>query len=67
MYKSDVVDHFGTQKNLAEKLGVTAAAVSAWDRVIPEKQALRLERLTSGQLIYQPALYQTNPAALSGS
>lgn len=57
MKKTDAVAFFGTQTALAQTLGVTQAAVAQWGEVIPEKQALRLERLTEGALKYNPDLY----------
>lgn len=57
MLKTDAVAFFGTQTALAQTLGVTQAAVAQWGEVIPEKQSLRLERLTEGALKYNPDLY----------
>lgn len=57
MLKAKVVEYFGTQKNVSEKLGVTPVAVSRWGKVIPEKQALKLSVMTRGQLKYDASLY----------
>ena len=65
MRKQRAVDFFGSQAALAETLAIKPAAVSQWGEVIPEKQAFRLERLTDGELIYQPGLYQKDLAARS--
>jgi len=41
----------GTGKALAEKLGVSSAAVTKWKREgLPEKRALQIERLSGGEL-----------------
>lgn len=58
MYKKDVISFFGTQQEAAEALGVTQAAVAQWGDVIPERHALRLDRLTRGRLAYAEYLYR---------
>jgi hypothetical protein len=60
MNKEAVLNYFGTSTNLAKKLSISAAAVSKWRDVIPEKQALKLEKLTNGLLAYDPTLYKSN-------
>ncbi|MFV9067746.1 Cro/CI family transcriptional regulator [Serratia fonticola] len=57
MYKTDAVKHFGNLTKLAQAAGVKLPSASAWGELIPEKRAARLERLTNGALIYDPALY----------
>jgi DNA-binding transcriptional regulator YdaS (Cro superfamily) len=57
MLKKDVIQHFGKGKFLCKALNITSGSVSQWGKVIPEKQALRLERITAGKLQYDPALY----------
>jgi len=60
MLKETVTAYFGTQAAVATKLNISPPAVSAWDEVIPEKQAGRLERLTHGELAFDATLYETN-------
>jgi len=62
MYKTQVVDFFKTQVGVAELLSLSQASVSKWGKIIPEKQALRLEKLTNGALKYNPALYSAREA-----
>ncbi len=57
MYKSTVIAHFGNIATLAKILGITSPSISQWGDVIPEKQALKLERLTDGALEYNSVLY----------
>lgn len=57
MYKNLVVQYFGGVVKVAEALGLKHPAVSRWGNVIPEKQAMRLERITKGALRYEPKLY----------
>ena len=57
MKKADVIAYFSNQAKIAAVLGVARASVSQWGEVIPEKQALRLERITDGALKYDPSLY----------
>lgn len=65
MFKKIVVEHFGSQSAVARALGVTRAYVSAWPERVPEKQALKLERLTKGQLKYDESLYQKDTAVVA--
>ncbi len=64
MHKDDVFEHFGgrgrygTQTKIARALGIKPPSVAAWRELIPEKQALRLDLLTEGQLTYQEHLYR---------
>lgn len=47
----DLVQHFGTQADLAIALGVSFAAVSQWvsNGAIPAKRAIQIELLTEGE------------------
>ncbi|MGL5370820.1 MAG: Cro/CI family transcriptional regulator [Plesiomonas sp.] len=62
MRKSDVIDYYREQgKNLtyiANLLGLRLGSVSGWPEIIPERNALKLERITKRKLRYDPALYQ---------
>ncbi|MDC9598965.1 Cro/CI family transcriptional regulator [Xenorhabdus anantnagensis] len=57
MFKDEAVKFFGSQRVIAEKLNVSDAAVSQWKEVIPERAALKLNRITNGKLKYKPSLY----------
>ncbi|HAS8353580.1 TPA: hypothetical protein I7721_21105 [Vibrio vulnificus] len=57
MYKSSVVDFYVSQRKVACALGVSDQAVSQWGEIIPERVALKLERITNGALKYDPSLY----------
>lgn len=50
MRKQDVIKHFGSQKAVAEALGVSEAAISAWDDEIPRGRAFELQVITGGKL-----------------
>lgn len=46
-----LIDYFGSQKSAAEALGIVAMAVSHWrKRGVSAKQALRIEKITGGQI-----------------
>jgi DNA-binding transcriptional regulator YdaS (Cro superfamily) len=51
------LDFYKTQQLLATALGISQAAVSKWGDIMPEKQALKIERITNGELKYDPELY----------
>ncbi len=61
MNKSKAIAHFGGVVKLAEILSISHSSVSQWSQTIPEKQALKLEKITSGKLKYDPSIY-INPA-----
>ncbi len=59
MRKDQVIEHFdGKQVLVARALRLTSSAISQWGDIIPEAQAMKLERLTKGALVYDPAVYQ---------
>jgi len=59
MLKADVLEFFKTRKHLSEALRLASkGSVSQWGTVIPEKRALQLEKLTGGELKYDPELYR---------
>lgn len=57
MYKSEVVEHFGGISKTAVALNISHPAVCRWGKVIPEKQAFVIERITKGKLKYDATLY----------
>lgn len=59
MFKRTVVNFFGNQSKVSRALNVSRSYVSAWPDLVPELQAVRLERLTNGELKYDPSLYET--------
>lgn len=69
MKKQDVIRYFGDQTSVAAALGIEQSAVSQWGELIPEKRAVRLERLADGVerngvvLSYEPALYDKKSSA----
>lgn len=58
MFKQDVLIFFGGVQKTARALNISHPAVCRWKSVIPEKQALIIDRITKGKLKYSPALYQ---------
>lgn len=60
MLKSLVLEHFGGTVKTASALGVSHSAVCQWSLIVPEKQALKIDRLTKGALKYSPEFYTNN-------
>lgn len=58
MKKEDVLAHFKKSVNVCRVLDLTTGSVSQWGEIIPEKQAMRLDRITAGKLKYDPRLYR---------
>ena len=57
MNTQEAVKYFKSKVRLAEKLGISHSAVSQWGVLMPEKQALKLDRITGGQLKYDASFY----------
>jgi hypothetical protein len=57
MRKEDIINHFGTLSKVARALDITQGAITQWHDIIPEKQAMRLERITHRALVYDEGLY----------
>lgn len=47
-----IIRHFGNQRRLALRLGVSRQAVGEWRRlgIIPANRAIQLEKITDGEL-----------------
>ena len=54
MTKDQAVEHFGTQVQLAQALGMSQGSVSLWGTFPPALRQLQLEALTSGTLRAEP-------------
>ena len=57
MKKDEVLAYYGTQRQLAQALGITQAAVAQW-REVPMLRQYQLERLTGGALKAQDTRLQ---------
>lgn len=53
MTKDEAITHFGGVVALADALGINRQAIYQWDEV-PDKQQLRLEKMTNGALKANP-------------
>lgn len=58
MKKSDVIEFFGSVREVSEALGISGTAIYKWDELIPEKRAARLHVITEGRLAYAVEDYQ---------
>lgn len=58
MYKKDVLNYYGTLVKVAEILKISPSAISQWKKIIPERQAYRLQRLSDNALTVNPELYK---------
>ena len=50
MKKQDAIRHYGSVRKLAKVLDISPQAVYLWKKDVPELQALKLEKLTRGEL-----------------
>jgi hypothetical protein len=58
MLKSVVIEHFGSQAEVARRLGITKGAVSQWPELIPKGSAYQVEVETGGELKVDPIDYE---------
>jgi hypothetical protein len=63
MLKASSIKYYGNIVKLSKALAITHGAICQWGEIIPEKQAMRLERITKGKLVYNPALYEKQDSA----
>ena len=57
MKKSDVINYFKTQEEIARRLKVTPSSISKWGEIIPIERAIEISRLTNGELIFKTSDY----------
>lgn len=65
MIKATVTSYFPSNVAIAKVLGISPQAVGQWGEIIPERVALKLERITNGDLKYDPSLYDNSHASES--
>jgi transcriptional repressor of cell division inhibition gene dicB len=58
MRKDEVLDHFKTQKAIAEALGIAQPSVAEWGEYPPDSRQLQIELLTGGTLKAEPGCMQ---------
>ena len=50
MNMSDLVEYFGSQKAVADALGIKPPSVNSWGDSVPPLRQLQIEALTGGKL-----------------
>ncbi len=58
MRKADVTKYFGSENKTSKFIGLSRQAVNRWPDPIHVKWALRLEKMTHGDLKFEKELYQ---------
>lgn len=56
MKTSDVMKHYGTQRAIAEVVGVSSQAVALWKEYPPPLPQMRIHKDTKGKLKAEPAV-----------
>lgn len=57
MNTAAVIKFFGSKSAAARALDISQVAVTRWGELVPEKRAVRIERITGGAIKYDPAIY----------
>jgi transcriptional repressor of cell division inhibition gene dicB len=60
MLKDHVIRYFGSATAVAKNLKVHRSTISNWGNIIPEKQSLKLNFMTDGQLKHDPGMYKNH-------
>lgn len=63
MTKDEAIKFFGTQKKLADALGIVQPSVATWGKYPPALRQLQIERLTWGQLRAEAECHPPPPKA----
>lgn len=61
MLKKKVIEYFGSEVAVRERLGISRQAFDKWGVVIPEAQATKLDCITrkkKNRLIYMEGIYK---------
>lgn len=67
MFKSEVINHFGTKAKVAAIAGIDPSAVSQWKELVPERCAQRLADASGGVLNYDKNVYDQHRKAKRAS
>lgn len=63
MTKQDAVSFYGSQRSLAEALGITQPTVAEWGEYPPPLRQIQLEMLTRKKLRAEPDVFGKREAA----
>ena len=61
MHTKTAVNHFGSQKALAEALGITQPSVAEWGEFPPPLRQIQIQAVTCGELEAEPGCLPTAP------
>jgi DNA-binding transcriptional regulator YdaS (Cro superfamily) len=56
MLKKDAIAHFGSQRRVAEALGIKQPSVANWPEIVPPLRQVQLEVVTQGKLKADPTI-----------
>lgn len=58
MRTADVLEHFKTQKAVAQALGIKQPSVALWGEYPPDARQLQIQKVTRGKLKAEPGCMQ---------
>lgn len=58
MKTKDVVEHFGSEAEVARTLEISRQAVDQWGDLVPFRAAIEIQRITKDKLKVDPSLYR---------
>lgn len=58
MLTKTVIEHFGSQAEIARRLELSSAAVAKWGDTVPEGSAYKIESISDGKLKVDPEFYR---------
>ncbi len=59
MLKSKAVEHYGSQRAVADALGISESAVAQWKDLVPPLSAAKLAKRSRGKLKFDPDIYDS--------
>ena len=62
MRTKKAVNHFGSQRALAEALGITQPSVAEWGEFPPPLRQIQIEAVTNGDLEAEPSCIRRRPS-----
>lgn len=63
MTTDEAIKHYGSQKKLADALGIKQGSVGGWREFPPTIRQIQLQRITNGRLKAEPGLLDVKRVA----
>lgn len=65
MLTKTAIEYFGTQANLARRLGIRPQSISDWGETVPPLRQLQIDKITHGALPADPGVLDPVPGEVA--